>query len=294
MSGKSTLIDLISGTFAGMAQVIAGHPLDTLKVRLQVQGEGGNKKFNGALDCLRQTLRHEGFLALYKGSASPLVGAMAHNAVVFFTTANTKNMIRNVKYEGNREQQLTVFDIFCAGALAGVPISFVEGPVDLLKVKLQSQIGKGEYKNVFDAAAQIFRKYGVRGLYQGWGATTLRNVPCFGSYFAGFEWAVRKLSPDNTSTPPLYICFIAGAVAGVSFWGPWYPLETIKTRMQNDHSNPQLRKFRNSFDCLRKTISQEGAQALWKGFTPGILRAILVNACIFWAFTYVKRNVKLS
>jgi len=212
----------------------------------------------------------------------------------FFTNANAKILVRDIKYEGKHNHVLSVFDIFCAGAMAGVPISIVESPVDLLKVKLQSQIGKGEYKNVFDAASQILRKYGVKGFYQGFFATTMRNVPCFASYFAGFEFAVRKLSPDNITMPPLYICFLAGAFAGLSFWGFWYPLETVKTRMQNDNSNPQLRKYRNTFDCVSKTLKDEGAKAFWKGFTPSILRALIVNACIFGAFTYVKRNFQLN
>ena len=46
-----------------MAQVIVGQPLDTIKVRLQLD-EG---KFKGAWDCTVQTVRKEGFLALYKG-----------------------------------------------------------------------------------------------------------------------------------------------------------------------------------------------------------------------------------
>jgi len=83
MASKDTLKDLISGTAGGIAQVLSGHPLDTIKVRLQIQGPG-QKQFNGAIDCLRKTVRNEGFFALYKGSASPLLGAMAHNAVVFF------------------------------------------------------------------------------------------------------------------------------------------------------------------------------------------------------------------
>lgn len=46
-----------------MANVLVGQPLDTIKVRLQLdQG-----KFKGAWDCTVQTVQKEGFFALYKG-----------------------------------------------------------------------------------------------------------------------------------------------------------------------------------------------------------------------------------
>lgn len=32
--------------------------------------------------------------------------------------------------------------------------------------------------------------------------------------------------------PSLPICFVAGASAGAAYWGPFYPLEAIKSRMQ--------------------------------------------------------------
>lgn len=32
--------------------------------------------------------------------------------------------------------------------------------------------------------------------------------------------------------PTLATCFAGGAAAGAGFWGAWYPLETLKTRMQ--------------------------------------------------------------
>lgn len=52
-----------------MSQVVVGQPLDTIKVRLQLdQG-----RFKGAWDCTIQTVQKEGFFALYKGKISSLL-----------------------------------------------------------------------------------------------------------------------------------------------------------------------------------------------------------------------------
>lgn len=64
---SESTVSLLSGTVAGMAQVLVGHPFDTVKVRLQT-------KEVKALDCLRNTLKLEGPTGFYRGIASPLVG----------------------------------------------------------------------------------------------------------------------------------------------------------------------------------------------------------------------------
>lgn len=43
--------------------------------------------------------------------------------------------------------------------------------------------GTIQYKNVFNAGYQIMRGHGLRGAYQGLGATMLRDTPAFGIYF---------------------------------------------------------------------------------------------------------------
>lgn len=73
----STPLTLLSGSFGGLAQVLVGQPLDTIKTRAQTAPRGA---FKGPLDILQQTVRREGVLALYKGMASPLLGIAAVNS----------------------------------------------------------------------------------------------------------------------------------------------------------------------------------------------------------------------
>lgn len=48
--------DFIAGSVGGVAQCLSGHPLDTLKVRLQTQPD----KYKGTLDCTKKTIADEG------------------------------------------------------------------------------------------------------------------------------------------------------------------------------------------------------------------------------------------
>ena len=100
-SSQATINELISGSFGGAAQVLVGQPLDTIKTRAQIapsayhncipstsfaecfQLEGMFVSLNliarrtstlfwidqnGPMDILKQTVRKEGFFALYKGT----------------------------------------------------------------------------------------------------------------------------------------------------------------------------------------------------------------------------------
>lgn len=72
----------ISGAVSGMSNTLAGHPFDTLKVRLQTEGMHG--RFNGVIDCFRKTVQTEGWKGLYKGMSPPFFGMGIINMCKFF------------------------------------------------------------------------------------------------------------------------------------------------------------------------------------------------------------------
>ncbi|KAJ0922086.1 putative mitochondrial carrier domain protein [Helianthus annuus] len=67
--------DLTAGTIGGAAQLIVGHPFDTIKVKLQSQPvppPGQLPRYSGAIDAVKQTIAAEGPRGLYKGMGAPL------------------------------------------------------------------------------------------------------------------------------------------------------------------------------------------------------------------------------
>ena len=269
--------DILPGTIAGIAQVAAGHPFDTVKVNLQIN----NSRYNGMTHCFREIVKQNGIRGLYRGALSPIYGAMAHNGGVFLSYGLSKQIVSS-------ERPLTLFQTFLAGGLAATTISMIEGPVDLLKCKMQVQNNGSNtgYSSLNQTLKTIIQTQGIRGLYQGYSATLIRNVPCFGMYFAGFEASSRYLT--NYFPGSLLVSFISGGVAGFSFWGLFYPLEIIKTRIQVDNVDKTNRMYKSYLDCFRKTIQKEGFRTLWNGYLPTLIRAVPVNASIFLAFNYIK------
>jgi len=241
---------------------------------------------SSTIDCFRKTIAIEGLSGLYKGALSPLAGAMALNAGIFFAYGQSKIWVS--RFTDRPINRMTLADYFIAGAFTGAIVSPIETPVDLLKCKLQAQVGKeGKYKGVLDCAKQLYQQRGIAAIYQGLLATLVRDVPSFASYFFFFELTKQALSSRDQVTP-MWVNFLAGGAAGFGFWGLFYPLDIIKTRIQVDATNPLERKYKGIWDCIRKT-SSEGPGAFFKGYTPSLMRAIPLNAAIFLAVLSTKQ-----
>jgi solute carrier family 25 carnitine/acylcarnitine transporter 20/29 len=101
-------IDYLAGTFAGICQVLIGHPFDTVKVRLQAG----------------QPLRESFSKNLYKGISSPLLGTSFCNAVVFTSYHNVG--LANVSQNP-----------WIAGGVAGAIASLAYCPMELYKIRSQ-------------------------------------------------------------------------------------------------------------------------------------------------------------
>merc|ERR1719261_986389 len=69
---------LVAGTIAGVAGIVAGQPLDTLKVRMQT-----NPALKGPLDAARAVMTAHGFRGLYKGMLPPILANAPINALLF-------------------------------------------------------------------------------------------------------------------------------------------------------------------------------------------------------------------
>lgn len=82
MSGNdpiSTPYMLLAGGLAGTASWVISYPLDVVKSRIQAD----SNRYAGMFDCLKQSVRTEGYMCLYRGLNSTILRAFPTNAVTF-------------------------------------------------------------------------------------------------------------------------------------------------------------------------------------------------------------------
>lgn len=272
-----SLRHFVAGSASGIALVLAGHPFDTIKVRLQTEQTG---RFKGPIHCLMVTLRTEGMRGLYKGATPPMIATGFINSLLF----GMMGMCKQTKAQWSGRTTPTIGDVMFCGVTTGFAISVVVTPIELVKARLQVQYaGEKLYSGPFDVVAKLIQRHGLRGLYIGWFPTVLHRGSNW-AYFGGYEISKRYLTPpDKEGKMSFFASVTSGAVAGTSFWLSCYPIDVIKNRMQTapDGSPP---KYKGFLDCTKTIYRVEGWRAFFKGFTPCLMRSVPANAAAFTAF----------
>ncbi|XP_078155985.1 mitochondrial substrate carrier family protein [Carex rostrata] len=306
--------DLTAGTVGGAAQLIVGHPFDTIKVKLQSQpvpSPGQPPKYSGAIDAVKQTLAAEGPRGLYKGMGAPLATVAAFNAVLFTVRGQMEALVRS-----EPGVPLTVNQQFVCGAGAGIAVSFLACPTELIKCRLQAQSafasvaattsgptgagtataamaapGPVKYSGPMDVARHVLKSEGgARGLFKGLVPTLAREVPGNAIMFGVYETIKQYLAGgSDTSSLGRGSLMFAGGLAGGSFWMIVYPTDVVKSVIQvDDYKNP---KYNGSISAFRKILASEGVKGLYKGFGPAMVRSVPANAACFLAYEVTRSSL---
>lgn len=287
--------DLASGTVGGTAQLLVGHPFDTIKVKLQSQPvplAGQPPKYAGAMDAVRQTIAAEGPSGLYKGMGAPLATVAAFNAVLFTVRGQMEALLRS-----EPGVPLTINQQIVAGAGAGLAVSFLACPTELIKCRLQAQSTMAtaglalKYGGPMDVAKNVLKSEGgMRGLFKGLVPTMAREIPGNAAMFGVYEAFKQFLAGgQDTSGLGRGSLMLAGGLAGASFWGSVYPTDVVKSVIQvDDFKNP---KFSGSIDAFKKILASEGVKGLYKGFGPAMARSVPANAACFLAYEVTRSSL---
>lgn len=285
--------DVLAGTVGGIAQVLVGQPLDILKVRLQTSPPG---TYTGMLECATRIVRNEGPLAFYKGTLTPLLGVGACVSIQFGVVEALKRQLRASNVSSGRKEDLTYTQFYLAGGVAGLANSFVAGPVEHIRIRLQTQPSPPLYRGPMDCLKQMLSSSGIfHGVYRGQLATFVREFHGMGMYFLTYEALVEyKLKSSQLSRdqlPATYAMF-SGAMAGYALWLTAYPADIIKSKLQTDSLDPHNRSYKGALDCVQQTFKHDGIKGFFRGLLPTLVRSPFANAATFVAFEFAARNLK--
>jgi len=286
-ANKTPSLGVQLGT-AGLAACIADmftFPLDTTKVRLQIQGEGGVAavQSSGVLRTLANIVKYEGVTALYSGIVPGLQRQMAFSAIRIGAYETVRESYREMTGARDGLQMLGVR--IAAGVTTGTLAILVAQPTDVVKVRMQAAGKNNQYKGVVDAYLSIARQEGFKsGLYRGTMPNIARNcIINVGEtvvYDAAKEYIINsKLMVDGIQ------CHLASAVvAGVTATLVASPVDVVKTRFMNSPSG----KYRGALHCAISTARSEGFLAFYKGFNASCLRLVSWNIALWLSYEQLK------
>ncbi|KAF7493938.1 Mitochondrial carnitine/acylcarnitine carrier protein [Sarcoptes scabiei] len=304
MTGKNGQISVtknfFAGGFGGICLVTAGHPLDTVKVRLQTMSSivlehQKTPQYSGTFDCVRKILTDEGPRGFFKGMATPLVGITPLYSIAFFGYSLGKKLQTPDRETGRYSHG----QIFNAGMLSSVCTNLITTPGERIKCLLQIQattIGKNvvefnrskplmTYRGPIDCAIKLYRDGGLRSLYRGTVATLWRDVPAGGAYFVTYESLKHSLNVDGddrgSTSENFGKILLAGGTSGIVYWIFALPFDVVKSRLQTSSH----RKYPNGMrDVGREILKSEGLRGFYTGGMAVFLRAFPANASCFLGY----------
>ncbi|GAD92305.1 mitochondrial carrier protein (Rim2), putative [Paecilomyces variotii No. 5] len=197
------------------------------------------------------------------------------------------------------------FAHFVAGGVGGMTAATLTSPLDVLKTRLQSDFYQAQLRALreahplpktgsplvtlpriallhFSETFQILRSIhvheGWRALFKGLGPNLIGVVPARAINFYVYGNGKRILSDyfgySGAKETPWGIHLTSAAMAGIATGTATNPIWLVKTRLQLDKSNAEHgkgRQYKNSWDCIKQTVRQEGIRGLYKGLSASYL-----------------------
>ncbi|QUC23238.1 uncharacterized protein UV8b_07479 [Ustilaginoidea virens] len=301
----------VAGVFSGIAKLTVGHPFDTVKVRLQTTTKG---RFRGPLECVTQTLRHEGVRGLYKGATPPLVGWMLMDSIMLGSLSVYRRLLAEHVFhaaswapggggdDGDGPSGLGVeaeallpgrassshppppppshlppLGHGLAGVLAGATVSLVAAPVEHVKARLQIQYAADKARRLYAGPLDCLRRIHARHGLRGVYHGLGATVLFRGFFFfwwASYDVLSRWLRRRTGMSAPA-VNFWAGGLSAQVFWLTSYPCDVVKQRVMTDPLGGGLGDGERRFPRWRDAAAAVWREAGWRGYWRGFLPCFL-------------------
>ncbi|GAU13431.1 hypothetical protein TSUD_127270 [Trifolium subterraneum] len=197
----------ICSAFAACFAEFCTIPLDTAKVRLQLQKKGGDvvddddggmglPKYRGLLGTVKTIAREEGFSALWKGIV--------------------KTFLVGTAFVG----EVPLYHMILAALITGALAITIANPTDLVKVRLQSegQLPSGvpkRYSGAMDAYSTLIRQEGLGALWTGLGPNIARNAIINAAELASYDQVKQTILKIPGFIDNAFTHLLAGLGAGL-------------------------------------------------------------------------------
>lgn len=236
-----------------------------------------------------QILQNEGIAGFFGG----VRGMMAGQAIIKSVAFSTNELALGILLNNNNNHDASLLGVsssatssfgmlILAAGFSGFVTSFLVAPIERVKVMMQAQQqSSATYTNELECIQAVLKQEGWNGLFlRGLGPTMLREVPSYAIYFVVYRVLMNSLEGNLGSAAPL----VCGAISGCACWIPVYPIDVVKTLVQNTEGG---KASESAIDVAIQLYKDEGIQVFFNGLTPKMLRASVNHAVTFWVYDLV-------
>ena len=288
---------VLSVSAACVAEVVT-YPLDLVKTRLQMQGEGvrvvGERegRYRGTVRTLLGVVREEGVTRLWQG----VTPGMARHVVYSGLRMNLYDLLRRER-RSRVESELGLVDRAAMGMVAGGLAQFAASPADLIKVRMQMEGRRrlqglpSRVTTIRAALLQAVREGGLRSLWKGAGPNLQRAALVNLGDLTTYDQTKTALVGAGWSPASWLTHGLSSLMAGLAAATLGTPADVIKARVMNQPVDQRGRglTYTGSLHCLLAAVRTEGVLSLYKGFIPCWLR-MAPWSMTFW-LTFEKMRI---
>jgi solute carrier family 25 (adenine nucleotide translocator) protein 4/5/6/31 len=166
--------NMASGGAAGATSLMFVYPLDFARTRLAADvgkgKKGGEREFNGLVDCLQKIYKSDGAMGLYRGFVISVVGIIFYRASYFgmFDTGKVF-LFEDIK-------KANFFAMWAFAQAVTVLSGVASYPLDTVRRRLMMQSGRTGadimYTGTMDCFRKILKNEGAKAFFKG----SLSNV----------------------------------------------------------------------------------------------------------------------
>lgn len=276
-SEKNLFVDFAVGGFAaGLSKTIVA-PVERVKLLLQLQDttkglENSNKKYSGMLNCFTRVYAEQGFTSFWRGNLSNVIRYFPAQALNF----TFKDWIKQFLPRANsKTQKWKSFSInLLSGGLAGAFSLVLIYPLDFIRTRLATDIGKSINEREFQGMGEVIRKVflsdGIAGVYRGLCASITCAFVYRALYFGMFDSGKVQFFEDFHNANFFAVWGFAQFVT--TFAGFFvYPLDTIRRSLMMQ-SGREHAKYLSSLDCGRNIFQHSGIRGFYNGAASNVVR----------------------
>jgi solute carrier family 25 (adenine nucleotide translocator) protein 4/5/6/31 len=165
--------NMASGGAAGATSLCVVYPLDFARTRLAADvGSGGEREFNGLVDCLKKILVKDGPVGLYRGFGISVVGIIIYRASYFGMFDTGKVLLFEDMKKAN------FFAVWAFAQVVTVGAGIASYPLDTVRRRLMMTSGAKEkmYNGTLDCFAKIYRDEGAKAFFKGCLSNVIRGT----------------------------------------------------------------------------------------------------------------------
>lgn len=267
---------LLSGFSAASIAETITLPLDTIKVQMHVY----QYRYTSGLHCAASILKFEGVKGLFKG----LKAGIARQLFFGTTRLGIYDVVSAHLKKTRGEENITLLDKTLLGVSSGGLAMIIANPVDVIKIRFQSDsMANPRYNGLFDAAKKITKQEGVKGFYQSLYVNVIRNSIKSGAELACYDETKTFILSKEWMSDDIPLHLLASCNAGFLSTLISSPVDVIKSVYMNGKKSwmGTTQPFNSVAEVTRHIYKGGGFKGFYKGFVANCQRTISWNILMF-------------